>query len=390
MKQIKIGLWPALSIHAAITEWEKLRDARSTGHDVALDKRTARQEMKAAAALEAQEQQQQVYTVRKVCEEYWQGHIVRNRKQDCHKPIQRVFRRIPANIADAPAASVTRAQAFQMIESFLGAPSLARRLRAELGAAWEYAQDAGRLPDTVPNWWRLIMRNKIKSVGKKINGKAIGVVKRALTESEIGILIPWLSNFKTREADVLTMYLWTCTRGAEIVTMEAKEISEEADGLWWTIPKAKTKNARYPHATDLRVPLVGRAKQIVQTRLAQYKTGYLFPSDIRKSHVLQKQVQQAVYFRQPYCTIAPQDQRLRLPVSHWSPHDLRRSSRTLLASMGCPQEIAEAVLGHMQPGIIGVYNRHCYDKERLHWLTKLDVKLEQLVMQEAEPLKLAA
>ncbi|SDR42477.1 hypothetical protein SAMN05445850_3813 [Paraburkholderia tuberum] len=65
----------------------------------------------------------------------------------------------------------------------------------------------------------------------------------------------------------------------------------------------------------------------------------------------------------------------RLPVTHWSAHDLRRATRTLLATLGCPNDIAEAVLGHVQPGIIGVYNRHTYHRERREWLTQLSHRL---------------
>ena len=37
---------------------------------------------------------------------------------------------------------------------------LRARLRTELGAAWDYAYDSGRLADSVPNWWRQIMRGR--------------------------------------------------------------------------------------------------------------------------------------------------------------------------------------------------------------------------------------
>ncbi len=50
----------------------------------------------------------------------------------------------------------------------------------------------------------------------------------------------------------------------------------------------------------------------------------------------------------------------------------------LLAAMGCPGDVAEAVLGHMQPGIVGVYNRHSYDAERAEWLRRLSERLEEL------------
>jgi integrase len=85
-----------------------------------------------------------------------------------------------------------------------------------------------------------------------------------------------------------------------------------------------------------------------------------------------------VWTRMPYAKTHSDYIRARLPVTHWGPHDLRRSCRTLLASMGCPSEVGEALLGHVQPGIEGVYNLHTYDAERLAWLTKLSAKLEEL------------
>ena len=46
--------------------------------------------------------------------------------------------------------------------------------------------------------------------------------------------------------------------------------------------------------------------------------------------------------------------------------------------MGCPDSVAEAVLGHMQAGVKGVYNLHSYDRERREWLTRLDQRWEAL------------
>ena len=92
----------------------------------------------------------------------------------------------------------------------------------------------------------------------------------------------------------------------------------------------------------------------------------------------QKAAGVAVWMAQPYCELRPEQERPRLPVSHWAPHDLRRSARTLLASMGCPKEVGESVLGHMLPGVEGVYNLHEYDAERVVWLRRLSDRLEEL------------
>ena len=100
--------------------------------------------------------------------------------------------------------------------------------------------------------------------------------------------------------------------------------------------------------------------------------------DGKLTHSEQKAIQVAVYYHQPYSTTRPDLERARLPVTHWAPHDLRRSARTLLAAMGCPGDVAESVLGHMIPGVAGAYNRHQYDAERVEWLRRLSDRLEEL------------
>jgi hypothetical protein len=69
-----------------------------------------------------------------------------------------------------------------------------------------------------------------------------------------------------------------------------------------------------------------------------------------------------------------------LSVTGRKPHNLRRSRRILLASMGCPEEIGEAVLGHLPTKIAGTYNAYTHDKERRLWLGKLSKQLESLAM----------
>lgn len=369
MRQIKIGEWPALSIAAAAVEWERLKQARKAGNDPALAKRQANDSVGVMV------QQGDSPTVRDICSAYLTGHVERNRQSKGAAEVARMFRTMLGDIADLPAVEVTRERAFSKIDSYRHVPVQASRLRLELGAAWDYALDAGRLPESASNWWRQIMRGRLRSNGRRIQGQPMGTAKRFLTDAEVGALITWLPNFSRNVEDALTLYLWTGTRGAEICAMEGAEITEERDGLWWTIPKVKTKSARHEKATDLRVPLVGRADAIVRRRLERYGKGWLFPAE-RGGHMQQKVFGQAVHCHMPYSVTRPEQERPRLPVTHWAPHDLRRTARTILAALGCPYEIGEAILGHMLPGVGGIYNRHSYDAERRHWLTKLDEKLE--------------
>lgn len=370
MKQARIGHWPAMGPVDAAAQWNELRTRRGAGLPVVEKKQPAAQ----------------VYTVRKLLDDYLTGHIAHHRQPKGQAEVTRLFDRHTGAISDTPADQITRAAAFSLLEAMQHTPVLAAQLKQELGGAWDYALDAGRLPQDTPNWWRLIMRGRLKSKGKKLGGELIGTAKRALSGDEVGELVRWLPNFSKALHDILTLYLWTGCRGAELVQIEASEIAEEPDGLWWTCPKSKTKNARHANAGDLRVPLVGRAAEIVRRRVAVAREmghTHLFPTarpGSKMPHLEQKAVQSQVWLHQPYGqTTRPTDARPILPVTRWAPHDLRRTVRTTLAALGCPDGVAEAVLGHMPPGIQGVYNRHTYDAERRDWLTRLAMHWEACV-----------
>lgn len=381
MRQVKIGTWPEMSAARAEVEWEKLRDIRASGNDPAAERRASREDERAAAEA-ARTAAASRFSVRALWKLYFEGHILRNRKQkgidETRRTIEKVFADHP-DFADRDASKVSRAIAFDLLQAYLDTPVQAARIRMEMGAAWEYAHDAGRLDSEVPNWWRQIMKGKLRSKGRTREGEQIGTAKRVLSPAEIAQLIPWLPNFSRLVEDVVTLYMWTCTRGSEILEMAVDEITREKDGLWWTIPKAKTKNSWRDGATDLRVPLAGRAAAIVQRRMQAVEKGYLFPSAGRSGHVEQKTVSAMVWMHQPYAKTRPTYQRRRLPVSHWSVHDLRRTGRTQLTALGCSADVAEAVIGHMPSGIDGVYNLHRYDAERRMWLTKLSDHYEALV-----------
>ena len=63
----------------------------------------------------------------------------------------------------------------------------------------------------------------------------------------------------------------------------------------------------------------------------------------------------------------------------WVLHDLRRTARTLMASVGVADVVAELVLGHVQRGVQAVYNRHSYFEEKATALEKLAAKLASIV-----------
>ncbi|RMX06742.1 hypothetical protein D8I35_09580 [Corticibacter populi] len=378
LKQVRLGAWPSMSAQAAVAAWSAARDARSTGVDLVAQRRKARQEAQAATR-----PQPAVYDVARLVDDYITGHIEVERKAAgataARNILQSALQAHPALAAMAP-ADVTRQHAFDLIDWRKATPTQAQKLRSLMGAAWDYALDAGRIDGATPNWWRVVMRGRLRSKGKIVDGQRVGRRRRYLTDAEVATLLAWLPNMHQLGADVTVMYLWTGTRGAEILSMRAEHVVLDGDVLWWTVPKALTKNARFDDAVDLRVPLFGRARGVVQRRLdAAGDDGLLFVAESGRPYS-QHDYSTYIYDLQPY---SPKSKRLGrqrevLPVIDWTAHNLRRTARTMLAALGCPNEVGEAIVGHMPRDIEATYNAHSYDAERLHWLARLDHKLDSL------------
>jgi integrase len=71
-------------------------------------------------------------------------------------------------------------------------------------------------------------------------------------------------------------------------------------------------------------------------------------------------------------------------MPHWTLHDLRRSGRSLMSRAGVPGEHAEKVLGHVQPGVRGIYDRHAYFDEKAAALARLAALIDAIVHPKAE------
>lgn len=377
MRQVRLGHWPAMSPAAALVAWQRARELRESGADLSAQRRANKADQRTSAETARRERARAAYTVRRLVDDYlisYRGTVT----DKTYDELARLFSRELDDIAGLPAAGVTRSDAFGLIDSMRDRPVIAQRVRQGLGAAWDHALDAGRLPAETPNWWRLVLRGKLPSRGKRIEGQAQGPGKRVLSEAEVAMLLAFLPNFSRDVEDALVLYLWTACRGAEIVAMERHELAQADGVLWWTIPVRKLKGRRHPVRTDLRVPLVGRAASVIRRRMAATDSNWLWPSVGKLGHVTQKAIGVAVWSHMPYARTRPEWLRPRMAFTGWAPHDLRRTARTLLSTLGCPSEVGEAILGHMLPGVEQVYNLHRYDVERLDWLRRLSARLDQL------------
>ena len=66
-------------------------------------------------------------------------------------------------------------------------------------------------------------------------------------------------------------------------------------------------------------------------------------------------------------------------IKDWTLHDLRRTARSLMSRAGVPSDHAERCLGHVMSGMRGVYDRHQYEREKLHAFEALASLIESIV-----------
>jgi integrase len=69
----------------------------------------------------------------------------------------------------------------------------------------------------------------------------------------------------------------------------------------------------------------------------------------------------------------------KMPVEHFTIHDLRRTCRSLLASLKVPDHVAERCMNHKLKGVMGKYNRYDYLVERGEAFDQLSLLLEQVL-----------
>lgn len=376
MKQQKVGRWPAMSVQDAITKWGELRSQREQGIDPVLERKA--QKLKAKVA--------PVDTCRDLLMDYLDKFIDVERKPESAKAARSFITRLldeEPDFAKARPQDVGRDVAYRILEDRRNFPMAAKKLRSLLGQAWERAHDSGKIGPDVPNWWRQILHGRLKSKGKVVGGQHVGRKKRVLSQDELRVFMPWaVANMKQSALDFTMLYLYTGMRGVEIAGLKSEYVTQESDGWWITFPAHLLKQERDADIVDHRVPLTPRVLEIVQRRMQNTWDGRLF--------YLERGGVYRPYNRNTFSSyvygIMPDNAKSRrrqgegliCPVIGWTAHDLRRTARTLLGAMDCPDEIGEAIMGHTPDDLVGTYNLHSYDSQKRLWLARLADKLDGL------------
>jgi integrase len=190
---------------------------------------------------------------------------------------------------------------------------------------------------------------------------------RILTDDEIRAV--WAASEGSHGVfgPLVQFLLLTAARRTEAAAMRRSEVA----GNIWTIPQE-----RYKTGSELVVPLSSAAMAVLD-RLPKVGTAeYVFSSDGNRPFSGYSKAKRSF---DKACG-----------VTGWTLHDLRRTARSLMSRAGVTADIAERCLGHVLPGVRGVYDRHAYFEEKRQAFDALADLIQRIINPPAKnivPLK---
>lgn len=370
--QVKIGNFPQMSLAEARAELQLLKQERQLGRCPATELKNQKKEERLKDLSPLVEDTD--FTVADLVELYLTQYIEDRMTADgkrvtgARKPkgqaeVRRtLYGDVVPCMGDRPAHEVTRKDVVRMVMRIIeerGANVQAGNVLRELSSAYEFALGMGKFVDDFANP-AVLAKSSLKQTKVKLTSQR---GKRVLSDGELIALLKWLpgSAYTQTQKNVLRFALWTGCRTGEVCGAAWKDI--DLDRGTFHIRESKTDVERY-------VQLPRQAIEFL--RMLKLSTGeYLFASHKTKLPIQQKQLTEQAW-------------RLRtsgrmLDIASWTPHDLRRTVRTGLSRLRCPNEVAEAVLGHSRSGIEGTYDLHRYELECKEWLQQWADHLDSLM-----------
>lgn len=188
--------------------------------------------------------------------------------------------------------------------------------------------------------------------------------ERALSDAEVKAFWSRLDNAKITlgVSLALRLILVTAQRKGEVAGARWEEI--DRDAAMWTIPAERSKNG-LAH----RVPLSALALLLLDKAKSLAGAGaYVFPSPLMNRPVTAGALNNAAF-----------RSRATFGIPAFTPHDLRRTAATQMASMGVPRLTVGKVLNHIEAGVTSVYDRYAYDLEKRQALDTWAHRLSEIV-----------
>jgi integrase len=262
-----------------------------------------------------------------------------------------------------------------------GRPTSSRKGRAGTGAG---ARNLFSTINTFFGWVRRQKRYGLKSnpcadlSAKHLIGPKMPV-DRFLDDNEIFAFWRATGRMRYPYGPFYRLLLLTGVRLNELADASWNEIN----GTSWIIPKERMK-ARNEKARAHAVPLTTDLKSIFN-KLPRFKRGnFVFSTTFGQKPAwindkVKKQLDARMLRTLRALARMRGDDPDKIEFKRWTNHDLRRTLRSGLSRLRIDRDTAEAVLAHVQPGIVGTYDVYDRFDEKKKALTRWATHVRSLV-----------
>lgn len=375
VKKISLGRYPTVTLKEACALAAAAREKLERGIDPQEERKRQEIEAKAQQAIKKSLPQ----TVKELFD-LWQKIDLKPRMEngrrkghkDGGKETRRKFEKdVLQKIGDIPPSAIRRAHIIQILDEVKerGAPRIAGILLTDLRQMFAWGVEREYL-ETDP----------IAGMTRAKHGGMANERDRVLSEAEIKQLAKALP---TALGEVQQRAIWimlaTACRIGEITRAAWEDV--DLDSGIWTIPAENSKNGK-PHVISLSRFALDQFKVL---RATMDKTSpWVMPARHHSGCVCAKSLAKQVADRQrgsnaPMSRRSPLTDALALPGGKWTPHDLRRTAATIMASLNVRPDVIEKCLNHADDNRVRrIYNRHHYAPEMAEAWRLLGERLELL------------
>jgi integrase len=361
-----IGEYGVISLEEAretAKEWTKLAKA---GKDPAVEEQLRRAaEEQARRETEAAKARADASTFAAAFELYVTKHIAKLRRgREVEQTMRRVL--LPA-WGPRPLASLTRKDVKTTVNTVRdgGAPIAANRLLAYVKGFFAWAVDE-----------------------ELIDASPAALVKKPADENERDRIFDDDELRAFWRASVRMGYPFGTLY--HVLALTGLRLREAADARWrefdlikktWTIPGTRMKGGK-THVVPLCDDLLTILAELPRSKKADHD--YLFSTTGGAKPVSgfsKAKARLDVKMLRPWRAIGRtkgEDRRAKAPEP-WVIHDVRRTCRSGLSRLKISEEVKEAVLAHVRPGVKGVYDRYTYLDEKREALTLWAAQLGSII-----------
>ncbi|MBT2791207.1 tyrosine-type recombinase/integrase [Paraburkholderia strydomiana] len=305
--------------------------------------------------------------------ERWDGLVLSKRKGA--EEVRRGWNKDVLTIIGAMyAEEVRRADIMNVIDSVMarGANRLANRLLAEMRQMFGFAVVR-----------EIVANDPTSGIQKRHAGGREEERDRTLSDDELRALPLALdaAGMTATTKHAVWLILATSVRVGELVKARKSDI--DLDAGVWRIPAENAKNDD-AHTVYLSEFAIIHMQSLIQASASEE---WLMPArkkDGTETHAdpkgITKQIsdrQLRFYHRAAHSNRTKHENALVLGAEKWTPHDLRRTSATLMQSLGVLPAVIEACLNHREQNRMKrTYQRYDYAKEKLDAWQRLGQRLK--------------